>query len=421
MKRIEVFYHDQKVGELAEAGRQTSFQFSPTFIQGGIQLAPLTMPLRSEPVIYSDPEFDYLPPLMDDSLPDRYGRSVMNRWFAQKFGDQYRPSVLEKLAYVGEGGIGALTYRPVLEMLPSELLREMDLRQEQKLATSFIGQHPSDLLEKLRRAVHTVGGRFPKALVAMDETTGLHYEDDPRLDSRFSRWIVKFGIPFEERDNLLNYPEIEYAYSRMARTVGIDMTRTQLLRTHGETGNLTHFAIERFDIAHGSRLHTASLSALTSIPAGRLELDYRDLLSTTFELCRDLRQVRQAFLRMVFNVVMHNVDDHGKNHGFLFDGKEWRLSPAFDLTFSDVSAPGTHTVASRAMPVAGNPINPKRKDFLKLGERFGLKREDCNSLVDQVGETARQLAGYLEEAGVIAAHASTVVASVDRALSESFV
>lgn len=420
MNRIEVFYQDQKVGELAEAGRQTSFQFSPTFIQTGIQLSPLTMPLRTEPMIYSDPEFDYLPPLFDDSLPDSYGRSVMNRWFAQKFGDEYRPSVLEKLAYVGQGGIGALTYRPILNTLPSEVVREMDLRQEQKLATSFIGQQPSELVEKLRRAAHTVGGRFPKALVAMDGLTGLHYEDDPRLDSRFSRWIVKFGIPAEERDTLLNYPEIEFAYSRMARAVGIQMPRTQLLRTPGKTGDLIHFAIERFDLANGSRLHTASLSALTGVHAGRLELDYRDLLSTTLELCRDLRQVRQAFLRMVFNVALHNVDDHGKNHGFIFDGKVWRLSPAYDLTYSDVSAPGQHTVASRAMPVAGNPINPKRKDFLKLGERFGLKRDDCNSIIDQVAETAREVGRYLEEDGVLRAHAVSVVASVERSLRESF-
>ena len=203
----------------------------------------------------------------------------------------------------------------------------------------------------------------------------------------------------------------------MARAVGIEMTRTRLLRTPGD---LVHFAIERFDIVNGERVHTASLSALTGVPAGRLELDYRDLLSTSLELCRDLRQVRQAFLRMVFNVAMHNVDDHGKNHAFLFDGKDWRLSPAYDLTFSDVSAPGQHTVASRAMPVAGNPINPKRKAFLKLGERFGLKRDDCNSLIDQVAEAATQAGRYLEEAGVIRPHAAAVVASVERSLRDSF-
>ncbi len=420
MRRIEVFHQDRKAGELAAAGRQTSFQFAPEFIQTGIQLSPLTMKLRAEPYIYGEPDFDNLPPLLSDSLPDIYGRSVMNRWFARKFGDEFRPTPLDKLSYVGASGIGALSYRPMVDAFPPAVVREMDLRQEQKLAASAIGQLPIEMLERLRRAVHTVGGRFPKALVATDPRTGLHYEDDPRLNPHFERWIVKFGIPAGERDHLLNYPEIEYAYSCMARDVGIHMPRTRLLTTERPEGKLVHFAIERFDVVDGTRLHVASLSALTGIHAGRLELDYRDLFSTAFELCKDLREVRQAFLRMLFNVAMHNVDDHGKNHAFLFDGKDWRLTPAFDLTFSDVSASGDHTFASRAMPVNGNPLSPRRKDLLKIGERFGLRRADCDSMLDQVAQIAAGARKYLEESAVPDAHSAAVLSAVDRSLHESF-
>jgi serine/threonine-protein kinase HipA len=419
MKRIEVFYRDRKVGELAAAGSQTSFQFAPEFIQAGIQLSPLTMKLRAEPYIYGDADFNYLPPLLSDSLPDAYGRAVMTRWFAEKFGPEYRPTPLDKLAYVGEGGIGALSYRPMMDAFPPEVVREMDLRQEQKLAAGAIGRQPIEMLEKLRRAVHTVGGRFAKALVAVDPGTGMLYEDDPRLAAHFERWIVKFGVPALDREHLLNYPEIEYAYSCMAREAGIRMPRTRLISTEDGEERLVHFAIERFDVVNGTRLHVASLSALTGICAGRLELDYRDLLSTALELCRDLREVRQAFLRMIFNVATHNVDDHGKNHAFAFDGKDWKLSPAYDLTFSDVSAPGEHTFASRAMPVNGNPLSPRRKDLLKLGERFGLRRGDCELMMNQVAQTAAQTGKYLEEAGVPAAHSAAVVSAVNRSLRES--
>jgi serine/threonine-protein kinase HipA len=318
------------------------------------------------------------------------------------------------------GGIGALSYRPVLDTFPPEVVREIDLREERNLAAAAIGQQPLEKLEKLRRAVHTVGGRFPKALFAIDLATGLFYEDDPRLDARFERWIVKFGIPAEERDNLLNYPEIEYAYSRMAREVGIRIPRTQLLTTKGKEGKLVHFAIERFDVAAETRLHVATLSALTEISAGRLELDYRDLFSTALELCRDLREVREAFLRMLFNVAMHNVDDHGKNHAFVFDGRGWKLSPAYDVTFSDVSAPSEHTYAARAMPVNGNPLNPRRKDLLKLGERFGLRCGDCEAMMDQVGHTAARSREFLKESGVPADHLKAVASAVDHSLHESF-
>jgi serine/threonine-protein kinase HipA len=418
MKRIEVFYQDRKAGELAAAGNHTSFQFVPDFLQGGIQLSPLRMKLRQAPYVYGEAEFGYLPPVLSDSLPDAFGRAVMNRWYAEKFGGEYRPTPLDKLAYVGTGGIGALSYRPVLDALPPEVVREMDLREEQRLAAAAIGQHPVEKLEKLRRAVHTVGGRFPKALLAIDSGTGLFYEDDPRLDPLFERWIVKFGIPAAERDNLLNYPEIEYAYSCMARELGIRMPRTRLLTTEGR--GLVHFAIERFDVVAGTRLHVASLSALTEIPAGRLELDYRDLFSTALDLCRDLREVREAYLRMLFNIAMHNVDDHGKNHAFVFDGRDWKMAPAYDVTFSDVSAPSEYTYAARAMPVNGNPLNPRRKDLLKLGERFGLRRGDCEAMMDQVAQTATHSHEFLKDSGVPADHLKAVASAVDRSLHESF-
>ena len=420
MKRIEVFYQDRKAGELAAAGNQTSFQFAPDFIQSDIQLSPLRMKLRPEPYIYGEADFGYLPPVLSDSLPDLYGRAVMNRWFAAKFGAEYRPTPLDKLAYVGTGGIGALSYRPMLDAFPPEVLREMDLREERRLSAAAIGQQPLEMLEKLRRAVHTVGGRFPKALLDINPGTGLYYEDDPRLDPRFERWIVKFGIPAAERDNLLNYPEIEYAYSCMARDAGIRVPRTRLLTTESEEGNLVHFASERFDLIDGTRLHVASLAALTEIPAGRLELDYRDLFSVGLDLCRDLREVREAFRRMLFNIAMHNVDDHGKNHAFVFDERVWRLSPAYDVTFSDVSAPGEHTYAARAMPVNGNPLNPRRKDLLKLGERFGLRRGDCEAMMDQVGHTAARSREFLKESGVPADHLKAVASAVDHSLHESF-
>ena len=414
MKRIQIFYQNQKAGELAAAGHRTSFQFDPAFIRSGIQLSPLTMPLREEPYVYSDEEFGFLPPLLSDSLPDSYGRSVMNRWFSQKFGADYRPSVLEKLAYVGDGGIGALAYQPVLESFPVEILR--------KLATSLVGHQPLEILDKLRRVAHTVGGRFPKALVAVDPVTGLHFEEDARLSPHFEHWLVKFGTPSKDRDTLLNYPQVEYAYSNMARDVGIQMPRTRLITTPApeeQEGELVHFAIERFERDRSTRRHVASLSALTAIPAGRLELDYRDLFSTTLELCRDLRELRQAFLRMIFNVVMHNVDDHGKNHAFIFNGTDWKLSPAYDVTFSDVSAPGQHTVAARAMPVNGNPINPKRRDFLKMGERFGLKRTDCLEQIDRVAEGAAHIERYLNDSGVPRAHVAAIVKTVEKTAKES--
>ena len=119
------------------------------------------------------------------------------------------------------------------------------------------------------------------------------------------------------------------------------MPRTRLLPASTESGAARHFGGERFDrIEDGRRQHVTTLSALTEVPAGRLALDYRDLPSATLALTGDIRGVTQAFRRMVFNVVAYDADAHGKNRPFSFGGKQWRLTPAYDLAFSDVTTPG---------------------------------------------------------------------------------
>ena len=118
----------------------------------------------------------------------------MRRWFASKFGAGYRPTASDKLGHVGHGGIGALAFRPILDGYPEQVLREMDLRQQEKLARSLTQLELPELIQKLKMAAKTVGGRFPKALVAIDPVTGAFYEDDPRLERRFERWVIKFGM-----------------------------------------------------------------------------------------------------------------------------------------------------------------------------------------------------------------------------------
>lgn len=414
MSRIEVLYLDRKIGELSDSGRKTSFCYRSDWAGEGIELSPLAMRLRLEPYVYSSEEFDYLPPLLHDSLPDSYGRSVMKRWFAFKCGPGYLPSASEKLGYVGQSGIGALAFRPVIDDYPSEVLRVMDLRQQDKWARSLSQQNLPEMVQKVKMAAHSVGGRFPKALVAVDWEKGAFYEDDPRLDPRLERWVVKFGTPLGERESLNNYPNIEHAYSQMAQAAGIRVPCTKLI--DAGDGKYFHFASERFDVRHGRRMHVATLSALVEVPAGRLEIDYRDLLSATLHLTKDFSEVKEAFRRMVFNVLAYNVDDHGKNHSFIFDGDQWRLSPAYDISFADVSALGAYVEASRAMPVNGNPINPSRKDFVKIGERCGLSVAICDEIIEEVAESVLRVDQFLEDAGVDEEAAQIVTGKVKAAM-----
>jgi serine/threonine-protein kinase HipA len=401
--RIAVFYHDQKVGELAD------------FVRSGIELSPLLMKLGSEPAQGNLPAFEYLPPLFADSLPDRFGRTVMNQWFTEKMGLGYRSTPLERLAYVGETGMGALCYRPALGVFPDQVLREFNLRSQEKLARSSQGKVPAEYIEAAKNAARTVGGSFPKALCAQDPATELFYQDDPRLPASFRRWIIKFGVTEAERDDLLNFPEVELAYNRMARNAGIEVPECSLIAA----GDTQHFAIERFDWRNGRRIHMQTLSALTGIHAGEQTLDYRNLLSVTHQLTGDMDQVKEAFRRMVFNVASHNADDHGKNHSFLYEEGAWRLSPAYDLTFADAPNPDIAAVAARAMPVGGKVIDITGKDLLRLGERAGLSKSVARDICHQVIDVVARGRSYLKEAGLSEPFTKAIWSKVELALNES--
>ncbi len=366
-RRIEAFYHGRLVGELATNGQQTLFQYGPDWLRSGEDLSPLVMPRREAPILGDDSGFNYLPPLFADSLPDRYGRQIMMAWFKNKHGESYTPTPLDFLAYVGEAGMGALTYRPVADAFPEKTLRQLDLHSQERLvrAVETGGLTDSDFIEKARRAAHTVGGAFPKVLCAEDPATKMLYEDDPRLDRSFRRWIIKIA---QETRPLA--AEIEFAFNRLAKAAGIEVPESGLMRSQDENKrDHVHFAIERFDWQEGERVHFSSLASLTGVAAGRLQTDYLDFFSATHELTRDVSQVEEAFRRMVFNVAVFNTDDHAKNHAFLYRKGKWSLSPAFDITFWS-GTPGAEAI--RAMPILGQSSGITIRQMLKAAERGGL-------------------------------------------------
>lgn len=424
MKKIQVFYQDRVVGSLVERSRQTGFEYDPSFLDSGINLSPLVMPLGKE-VYWGDQDgFHYLPPLLSDSMPDSFGQFVMAKWFVKHHGPDFRPTAVDKLSYVGSGGMGALTYQPVLDSFPKEVLRLIDLRQqEQESRALFSASGPApDVIDSLKRKVLTVGGSFPKALVAIDPKTGQMFEEDSRISSDFEHWIVKFGTPAHERDSLRNHPEIEYAFGRLQRDAGIAVPRMRLVTTKDEkTGvPLNHLLIERFDRKGSSRIHCQSLSALVGLPAKDGTIDYLNFLDTAWKLTKRGDQVEEVFRRMVFNALSNNLDDHGKNHAFLYQGGEWSISPAFDVTFEQ----GTmiaNQVQGRAMAISGNILAPPdRRIFEHTGNRYGVDHQTCRDIMEQVRSSMSQAGHYLKEAGLPSEDSNSVQQQIDRNMRTVF-
>ena len=107
-------------------------------------------------------------------------------------------------------------------------------------------------------------------------------------------------------------------------------------------------------------------------------LDYEDLLNLTGALTKDIREVEKMYRLAVFNVLAHNRDDHAKNFSFLMDENgDWKLAPAYDLTFS--SGPN----GEQSTMVMGEGKNPEISHLLKLGTEAKLSKKLIKEIIDQ--------------------------------------
>jgi len=121
--------------------------------------------------------------------------------------------------------------------------------------------------------------------------------------------------------------------------------------------------------------------------------------------------VRKAFRRAVFNVLASNRDDHGKNHGFLYDDaqRQWRLSPAFDLTFV-----GAAQVRERGMAVLGERSRAGLPHLEKLAADEGIERADCRAILDEVRAALARWPEFAAAAGLPERDAAEIGAAIQR-------
>ncbi len=364
MKALRVRYQGRDVGRLAEivAGSRTylGFEYDPSFLAAGEALSPFKLPLRPG-VQFRDGEVpgDQLPGLFEDSLPDAWGDRIMTDWFVRQGTPAHRVTPLMKLAYVGRRGMGALEYEPGDGPDLSESVELERIAGDAERAVEV-----GTFSEALTVVGTSAGGAQPKALVALASPTTTNagfsvWTGSGEIPAGFAPWLVKFTLARLVRPGL--DARVEHAYARMAAAAGIDVPETRLLPAAG----LVHFASRRFD-RHGSeRIHYHSLARLLHAVGG--DLDYDTLLRVTSKLTHRHADVVEAYRRAVFNVLARNDDDHGKNHGFLYRGREWRLAPAFDVTHCPLP--------ERGLAVCGERRHARRSQLEDLAARFDLKRE----------------------------------------------
>ncbi len=359
------------VGRLANQERRVLFEYDPTFLIQAIQLSPFMVPLKPGVQQCDDHIFDGLFGLFNDSLPDGWGRLLLDRVVEAAGINRRQISALDRLAYVGNAGMGALSYVPNFSTYAEDIppLQLDKLFEDAKVVLTGDGE--SVIKELLQLSGSSAGAR-PKivAQVSKDKKSIIHGRN--RLQEGYSHWMVKFAASNDPSD----IGAIEYAYAQMAQEAGIVMPTVHLFEQSGGAG---YFGVERFDRLGDIRVHTHSLCGLIHADFRRPSLDYEMVLKVTQLLSRNMVEVRKAFRLACFNVFAHNRDDHSKNFSYILNlQNEWQLSPAYDLTFSYGPA-GEHSTM-----VMGEGKYPSQDHLQKLAARFGIGKSDAKNIIDQV-------------------------------------
>lgn len=377
-----------------ELGGYASFQYTPEFINKGIEVSPILMPLSDR--IYSFPElssqtFLGMPGLLADALPDRFGRALLDQWLAMNNRIQANP--VERLCYQGKRCMGALEFAPaqnrgfdeisVIEVASLVKVASNVLHDRAILQTNM-GQ-PTEALMDILRVGTSAGGQRAKAVIAYNDETQEVRSGQLDAPKGFDYWLLKLdGVTNSQLGDPQHYGEIEYVYYLMAKLAGINMTECRLLHEN----NRSHFMTRRFDRVNGAKVHMQTLCGLTHSDYNvRNSCSYEQAFAYMRQLYLPYPQAEEFFRRMVFNVVACNQDDHTKNISFLMDqtGK-WSLSPAYDMSWA-YNSNGIWT-QTHQMSIRGKQKDITREDLLEVARQMNIKRP--NELIDQVVDAVGQ-------------------------------
>ena len=362
-KYLKVFYNDILVGTLAKTpDRVVAFEYDSDWLNNGFSISPFSLPLIKKVFIPKYEPFGGLFGVFNDSLPDGWGRLLVDRLFLKNKINPAEIDNLNRLAVVQESGMGALTYKPEHRFESENNISNYDILAQE--CSKILESQNSDNLDELFQLGGSSGGARPKILISIDN------ED----------WIIKFPSSSDSK----NIGEKEYQYSLCAKDCGINMTETRLFPSKICSG---YFGIKRFDRKNGKKVHMVSASGLLETSHRLPNLDYNTLMKLTLELTRNYQDIEQLFKLMCFNVFAHNRDDHSKNFSFLYDDtkKEWHLSPAYDLTYS-YSFNGEH-----ATTINGEGKNPTLDDILAVAKNIGLKEKFAKDIASDIQEKCSKL------------------------------
>lgn len=404
----KVYLWGQQIGAVTwnESTQVATFAYTRNFL-GEIQPSPIHMKVPKNTLQQftfrnlSKETYSGLPGMLADSLPDKFGNALIDVWLAKSGRGTGSMNPVEKLLYMGNRSMGALEFRPALKRASSKAV-DVSIQNLISLTNDIIHQkakldvHACDqeALASILQIGTSAGGARPKGIVAIHEKTGHIISGQAKVPKYYEHWIIKFdGVSDVELGEPQGYGRIEYAYYLMARDAGIDMTECKLW----EEGGRAHFMTRRFDRKRNEKIHMQSLCGIAhydfNMPGA---YSYEQALLVAQQIGLSKLELTQLFRRMVFNIIARNQDDHTKNIAFLMEQTgQWKLSPAFDVTYSHNPA-GVWT-NSHQMSVNGKRDDFTASDIAAAGDAFSI---NSKPIINDVMDAAKNWPQYAKRAGV---------------------
>ncbi len=368
LNKLDVYYQNRRVGTMAlYKNVLAAFEYDKDWLYEGFSISPFSLPLEKKVFMPKRDPFEGLFGVFADSLPDGWGRLLVDRLMRKNGINPYEVGNLDRLAIVGASGMGALTYHPAISMEISG--NELSLDEIAKECEKVLNTEVSDNLDYLFAKGGSSGGARPKILTQIDG----------------EEWIIKFPSSEDGKD----IGKQEYDYALCAKECGIDIEEVRLFPSDNTKG---YFGTKRFDrnrAEENGKRHMVSVSGLLETSHRIPNLDYDILMKLTLQLTKAMEECEKLFRLMCFNVFAHNRDDHSKNFTFIYLESEnrWCLSPAYDLTYSN-SIGGEH-----ATTINGNGVNPGMDDILMVAKNIGLNTTKAKKVALDIQECVCHMLG----------------------------
>lgn len=381
---VTIYLYGLTLGTLYERDGVISFEYKQEFINSGMNISPIKLPFNTETYTNNDDRyFNTLAGVFFDTLPDKFGTKVIERYYEKKGMIAKDLSILQKLIFIGNRGMGALEYKPSENILNSaDAIDPLEIRDMYESSKKIIKGDLEQSLEELIRfsgSGASAGGARAKAVIGWNKKNNQIISGVTDIPYDYEHWLVKFDN-YDDNKQSSDFTKLEYLYMSMAKECLINVPELHLFKDM----DLTHFMIKRFDRDGNNKIHMHSLASMTHINFNiPMHFSYDKALRVVWLITKDKRDIQELYRRCVFNVVARNQDDHAKNTSFMMDKNGvWSLSPAYDITYAN----GQHYTKKHQMSIVGKVNHFKYEDLLNLAEVSDIKKNEAKKIIKTIVE-----------------------------------